>query len=196
MKYPEFFNTIEPIKMEDELAQFLGAIDDGIIEYSYFDIVKTAGHSCGTVAGAYLTALKGLKALYGGDAPKRGEIKIEIKKSPTDDNAGVVGCVLSNITGATTDYGFGGIPGGKFNRRELLFYNADIDADVRFTRLDSGKQVGVNYRPGKVVNPMAILKSAIGPDTTEENKKTFPDRFQNMVKTVFENADTVIEIIE
>jgi len=196
MKYPEFFNTIEPIKMEDELAQFLGAIDDGIIEYSYFDIVKTAGHSCGTVAGAYLTALKGLKALYGGDAPKRGEIKIEIKKSPTDDNAGVVGCVLSNITGATTDYGFGGIPGGKFNRRELLFYNADIDADVRFTRLDSGKQVGVNYRPGKVVNPMAILKSAIGPDATEENKKTFPDRFQNMVKTVFENADTVIEIIE
>jgi hypothetical protein len=71
-----------------------------------------------------------------------------------------------------------------------------MEADVRFTRLDSGKQIGVNYRPGKVVNPMAILKSAIGPDATEENKKTFPDRFQNMVKTVFENADTVIEIIE
>ena len=196
MKYPEFFNSIEPIKMEDELARFLGAIDDGIIEYSYFDIVKTAGHSCGTVAGAYLTALKGLKALYSEDIPQRGEIKIEIKKSPADDNAGVVGCVLSNITGATTDYGFGGIPGGKFNRRGLLFYNVDMEADVRFTRLDTGKQIGVNYRPGKVVNPMAILKSAIGPDATEENKKTFPDRFQNMVKTVFENADKVIEIVE
>jgi hypothetical protein len=196
MKYPDFFNSIEPIKMEDELARFLGAIDDGIIEYSYFDIVKTAGHSCGTVAGAYLTALKGLKALYSEDIPQRGEIKIEIKKSPVDDNAGVVGCVLSNITGATTDYGFGGIPGGKFNRRGLLFYNVDMEADVRFTRLDTGKQIGVNYRPGKVVNPMAILKSAIGPDATEKNKKTFPDRFQNMVKTVFENADKVIEIVE
>jgi hypothetical protein len=196
MNYPDFFNTFETIKMKDDLAKFLGAIDDGIIEYSYFDIVKTAGHSCGTVAGAYLTALKGLNALYGAGIPKRGEIKIEIKNAPTDDNAGVVGCVLSNITGATTDYGFGGIPGGKFYRRDLLFYNADINADVRFTRLDTGKQISVNYRPGKVVNPMAILKSAIVPDATEEDKKTFPHRFQNMVKTVFENADTVIEIIE
>ena len=196
MKYPDFFNKIETIKVQDELAKFLGAIDDGIIEFSYYDIVKTAGHSCGTVAGAYLTALKGLKALYNDQLPQRGEIKIEIKKSPTDGNAGVVGCVLSNITGATTNYGFGGIPGGKFNRRDLLFYNAEINSDVMFTRLDTEEQIGINYRPGKVVNPMQILMSAVGPDATEENKATFPKRFQEMVKTVFENADTVIEIIK
>jgi hypothetical protein len=110
-------------------------------------------------------------------------------------NAGVVGCVISNITGATTDYGFGGIPGGKYNRRDLLFYNADIDADVRFTRLDTGEYVGVNYRPGKIVNPGKILQSAIKPDATEEDKRTFPQRFQEMVKTVLENADKVIEIV-
>ncbi len=195
MKYPSFFDQFEKIITYDELAQFLGAAQDGIIDFSYPEIVKTAGHSCGTVAGAYLTALKGLKALYGDDLPRRGEIKVEIQKDPTVDNAGVTGCVLSNITGATTNYGFGGIPGGKFNRRNLLFYNAPIDTDVKFTRLDTGQSVGVNYRPQRIVNPMKILKSAISPDATEEDKKTFPLRFQNMVKTLFENADKVIDVI-
>ena len=194
MKYLSFFDEIEKITLYDDLSKFLGVNDDGIIELSYVDIVKTAGHSCGTVAGAYLVALKGLKALYGEETPSRGEIQVEIKKAATEDNAGVVGCVLSNITGATTDYGFGGIPGGKYNRRELLFYEADIEADVCFTRLDTQEKVCVNYRPKTVVNPMEILMSAIKPDAKEEDIKSFPVRFQAMVKTVFDNADKVIEV--
>jgi hypothetical protein len=195
MKYLSFFDDIEKIVLYDDLSKFLGVNDDGILDFSYADIVKSAGHSCGTVSGAYLIALKGLKALYGDTLPQRGEIKVEIKKSPAEENSGVVGCVLSNITGATTDYGFGGIPTGKYNRRELLFYNADIESDVRFTRLDTGKTVGVNYKPQKVVNPMAILMSAIKPDAKEEDIASFPVRFQEMVKTIFDNADTVIEIV-
>jgi hypothetical protein len=195
MKYLSFFDEIEKIVLYDDLSKFLGVNDDGILDFSYADIVKSAGHSCGTVAGAYLMALHGLKALYGDDMPQRGEIKVELKKSPTDDNSGVVGCVLSNITGATTNYGFGGIPTGKYNRRDLLFYEADIETDVCFTRLDTGKSIGVDYRPKRVVNPMAILKSAIGPDAKEEDIKSFPVRFQAMVKTVFENADKVIDIV-
>ncbi|NOY22325.1 MAG: hypothetical protein GXO70_02280 [Acidobacteria bacterium] len=196
MKYQKFFDEIESVVLKDELAKFLGVNEDGIIEITYLDIVKVAGHSCATVGGAYLMALKGLKALYADEIPQRGEIKVEIKKLPTEGNAGVVGCVLSNITGATTDYGFGGFPGGKFNRRDLLFYNAPIETDVRFTRLDTGKQVGINYHPGKAVNPGPILMSAIGPDATAENKKAFPKRFQEMVNTLFEKRNTVIEVIE
>ena len=195
MEYQAFFDEIEKIKLQDELAKFLGVNSDGIIEVSYIDIVKTAGHSCGTVAGAYLTAEMGLKALFAEEVPKRGEIKVELKRKPEDDNAGVVGCVLSNITGATTDYGFGGIPGGKFNRRNLLFYGADIASDVRFTRLDTGASVGVNYHPGKVVNPMQILMSAIGENATPEDKESFPERFQAMVKRIFDNKESVIEIV-
>jgi len=127
--------------------------------------------------------------------PKRGEIKVELKRATTEENAGVVGCVLSNITGATTDYGFGGIPGGKFCRRDLLFYEANIDTDIRFTCLDTGKSIGVNYHPHKVVNPMKILMSAIGENATPEDIESFPRRFQEMVKTLFENKETVIEII-
>ena len=194
MKYLSFFDEIESIKLYDDLSQFLGVNDDGVVEINYIDIVKTAGHSCATVAGAYLVALKGLQALYPEGLPKRGEIKVELKRSPTDDNAGVVASVLSNITGATIDFGFGGIPTGKYKRRNLLFFEADIDSDVCLTRLDTDKKVCVNYKPQTVVNPMAILKSAIKPDATPEDIKSFPVRFQAMVKTVFDNADKIIEI--
>jgi len=196
MKYLSFFDEIETIVLEDELTKFLGVNEDGIIEITYPDIVKTAGHSCATVAGAYLIALKGLAALYKEELPPRGKIKVEIKKGPREENSGVVGCVLSNITGATTDYGFGGIPTGEFNRRDTLSFHADIDSDVCFTDIESGRKVCVNYKPQVVVNPMAILKSAIAPDATKEDKESFGERFQAMVKTVFENADKVIEIVE
>jgi hypothetical protein len=195
MKYLSFFDDIEKIVLKDELASFLGVNDDGIIELGYPDIVKTAGHSCATVAGAYLIALYGLKALFKDEMPKRGEIKVELKKSPTEENSGVVGCVLSNITAATTDYGFGGIPTGKFNRRNLLFFEADIETDVKFTRTDTNESVGVNYRPKRVVDPMSILMSAIGENATKEDIKSFPKRFQEMVKKVFDHSYEVIDIV-
>ena len=193
MKYPDFFDEIEHIVLKDELCEFLGSTEKGIIEISYLEIVKMAGHSCAVVSGAYLMALKGLKALYGEEMPVRGEIKVELKGT-LDDNTGVISQVLSNITGATSDTGFLGLPNGKFNRRNLLFYGADVPAVVRFTRLDTGKSVDVNYMPGKAVNPQEILSSAIGKEATTESKKTFPVRWQEMVKTIFENADKVIEV--
>ena len=42
------------IAVYDALAAFLGACDDGLITYRYIDAVRLAGHSCPTVAGAYL----------------------------------------------------------------------------------------------------------------------------------------------
>ena len=193
MNYPDFFDKTEHITLKDDLGAFLGTTDDGIIDISYLEITKMAGHSCATVSGAYLMALKGLKALYGDDIPVRGEIKVELRETLADGNTGVVGCVLSNITGATSDFGFGGIQ-GKFNRRGLLFYGADIELNVRFTRLDTGKNIEVGYYPQKVIQPRDILMSAIGPEATEESKKAFPKRWQKMVKTIFDNADSVIEI--
>ena len=194
MKYPDFFDTIENIVVYDDLCEFLGVNENGMLEFSYADIVKSAGHSCATVAGAYLMAQKGLQALYKEETPHRGKIKVELQKSTRDENSGVVGAVISNITGATSDFGFGGIPTGKYNRRDLLFFEVEMNHDLSLTRLDTGEKVYVDYKPQKVVNPMAILKSAIKPDATQEDKESFPQRFQKMVQTVFENADEVIEI--
>ena len=192
MKYPKFFDGIEHIVLKDKLGAFLGTSEEGIIEISYLDIVKMAGHSCGTVSGAYLMALKGLKELYGQDFPQRGEIKVELSGT-LSDNTGVTALVLSNITGATSDMGFMGIQ-GEYNRRGLMFYGVDIQSDVRFTRLDTNKSIDVTYVPMKVVNPKQILQSVIGTNATEENKKTFPKRWQEMVKTIFDNEDKVIEL--
>lgn len=43
MNYPDFFDTIATIKLQDDLAAFLGTTD-GVIEFSYLDVAKTAGH--------------------------------------------------------------------------------------------------------------------------------------------------------
>ena len=194
MIYPAFFDEVEHIVLRDGLSEFLGSSEEGIIDIYYLDIVKMAGHSCALVSGYYLIALKGLQALYGTELPARGEIKVELRDSSDDGNAGVSAQVLSNITGATTDTGFGGIQ-GKYNRRGLLFYGTDIQSNVRLTRLDTNQSVEVSYMPGKVVNPGDIMQSALGPNATEESRKAFPKQWQEMVKTIFDNADKVIEVI-
>ena len=196
MNYPKFFDEVEHIVLQDELGDFLGTSENGIIDIAYLDIVKVSGHSCATVGGAYMMALKGLKALYGKEYPQRGKIKVELKGTLDDgSNTGVVAMVFSNITGATDNTGFLGVQ-GRFNRRGLLFYGANIDADVRFTRLDTGKSVDVSYSPGKVKNPKEVLMTAIGPNATEESKRTFPKRWQEMVNTLFDNIDKIVDVKE
>ena len=193
MEYPKFYDEIEHIVLQDDLSRFLGATEEGIIEISFLEIVKMAGHSCPTVAGTYLMALKGLQGLYGSELPRRGRIKVELRESLSDGNTGVVAQVLSNITGATANNGFVGIDAG-FNRRGLLFFGVDIESNVRFTRIDTNRTVEISYLPGRVVNSGAIMQSAVGPDATEESRKSFPKRWQEMVETIFENTDKVIEL--
>ncbi|WP_220452559.1 hypothetical protein [Colwellia sp. RSH04] len=72
MKYPDFYHQIPTIQLQDDLAAFLGAFEQGIVEFSYLDSVKAAGHSCPTVLGAYLMTLQGAKALYQNELAKRG----------------------------------------------------------------------------------------------------------------------------
>ncbi|HZF69530.1 MAG TPA: hypothetical protein VEZ39_01595, partial [Sulfuricurvum sp.] len=69
MSTPLFFQSVSTITMYDPLSEVLGASNDGMITYGYSDIVKLAGHSCPTVAGAYLMLHKGLKALYEDQSP-------------------------------------------------------------------------------------------------------------------------------
>jgi len=193
MEYPKFYDEVEHIVLRDNLSKFLGASEEGVIDLSYLDVVKMAGHSCATVAGAYLMALKGLKGLYGTELPQRGKIKVELRESLSIGNTGVLAQVLSNITGATADTGFVGID-ASFNRRGLLFFGSDLESNARFTRLDTNRSVEVSYMPGRVVNSGEIMQSALGPDATEESKRSFPKRWQEMVKTIFDNSDTVIEL--
>ncbi len=58
MKYPKFFDNIEHIVLQDGLSATLGSTEEGIIDISYLEIVKMAGHSCAVVSGAYLMTLR------------------------------------------------------------------------------------------------------------------------------------------
>ena len=136
MQMPDFFEAAPRVALRDPLAAFLGAAHGGIFDYGYADVVKLAGHSCPTVASAFLLTRTALAALYPDGLPERGGLLVQLRGERLEGGNGVIANVVSLLTGATEDTGFKGI-GGRFDRRQRLFFGADIPGQVRFTRLDS-----------------------------------------------------------
>jgi hypothetical protein len=148
MHYPAFFDDIPAIRLYDPLAEFLGAVEGGVLEYGYLDAVKLAGHSCPTVASAYWMTHRALRVLYPDGLPERGNIRVEFGKQADEGVTGVIANVVGLLTGAAADGGFKGIAGA-FDRRDKLFFAADIVSEIRFIRLDTGKivETAVNMQP-------------------------------------------------
>lgn len=149
MNYPEFFDRAPTLTLYDPLADFLGAMEGGLIEYRYVDAVKLAGHSCPTVASAYLMTLKALQALYPGATPERGAIRAEFRQDSTSGVTGVIANVVGMLTGATRDTGFKGIA-GRFDRRNLLYFNSAVGGEIRFSRCDGVAAVEVAASMDKI----------------------------------------------
>ena len=198
MSYPQFFDTIETIKVKDQLSQVLGAFQAGEYEFSYLDVVKSAGHSCPTVAGAYIITLEALKVLYKDQRAIRGDIKVEFEESLEEGVAGVIGNVISQITGATDKSGFKGLQ-GQFARHSLMHFNADINSSARFTSVSSGKSVDVTYNPELVKpNPMMmkLMAKLTSGEATQEETKEFGVLWQERVERIFANIDVVVSLEE
>ena len=192
MQFPDFFEAAPRITVRDALARFLGAAADGIIEYRYADAVKLAGHSCPTVASAYLMTRAALAALYPDTLPERGGIRVELREDRLEGVAGVVANVASLITGATQDTGFKGI-GSRFDRRNLLFFGADMPGQLRFTRTDTGATVNVSARiervPADPRIPLLLPRCLAGAATPAE-ATLFQSLWQDRVRTLLvEHAD-------
>ena len=184
--FPKFFDEVPSITTFDPLALTLGTVSDGIIKFNYKQIVKAAGHSCPTVAGAYIMTLKALDALYPDSKPVRGEIKVEFKEDQEEGVAGVIGNVITNITAATQKSGFKGL-NGRFARHSLMFFNAPIQSSARFTRLDTQKSVDVLYNPN-VVPPSKALQElmllVMNQKANEAQVKEFGVLWQERVKRI------------
>lgn len=194
MKYPDFFDTVETINIQDSLSKVLGAFEKGLISFSYLDVVKSAGHSCPTIAGAYLMAREGLKALYGEALPQRGEIKVLFKEDIQSGTTGVVANVFSLITGATSDWGFKGL-NGAYDRRFLMFFNADIPLHVRLQRIDTGITVDIAYNPSSILpdpQMQALMQKVLADVANTEEKELFGLLWQTRVRKILENFDKVI----
>jgi formylmethanofuran dehydrogenase subunit E len=184
MHYPEFFDTAPVITMRDPLAEFLGAMQGGVIEYRYADVVALAGHSCPTVASTFLMLRAGLSALYSGETAERGGISVEFRGQADEGVVGVMANVASFITGATQATGFKGL-GGRFDRRGLLGFDADIEKEIRLTRKDSGQAVEMSARLDTVpMDPRVrqLLPRCLSDGTDKEALREFQTLWQDRVR--------------
>jgi len=198
MSYPDFFNQVEVIKVKDPLSDVLGAFSNGEYEFNYIDAVKSAGHSCPTVAGAYLITAEALKALYPDEVAVRGNIKVEFKDSLEDGVAGVISNVVSQITGATDKSGFKGLA-GKFARHSLMDFDASIDSSARFTRVDTNKSVDVIYNPTSVMpspSMQPLMQKMMSGMAKPIEITEFGELWQDRVKRIFENTKSVVKVVE
>jgi hypothetical protein len=192
MAHPEFFDTARKIVMRDPLADILGAAEDGLMEYSYADAVKLAGHSCPTVAGAYIMTLKGLARLYGDQLPERGGVEVELHAPQDSGVTGVIANVAGLITGAAGDGGFKGL-GGRYGRRNLLAFEVmDVDGDVRFRRLDTGASVTLTYHPEIVPSDPAVMQlvpALFNGSADAQGRRGFARGWQDRVRRLLEQMD-------
>ena len=186
MRYPDFYDEAPRITLYDPLAKFLGAAEGGILEYRYIDAVKAAGHSCPTVASAWLMTLRALEALYPKDIPERGAIRADFRHDATSGVTGVIANIVTLATGATHDTGFKGLA-GRFDRRNLLFFNAEVRDEIRFSRRDSGAAVEVTAHLERVPGDPRmgeLMAACITGRATDEVQREFGRLWQARVRAI------------
>ncbi|EGC54110.1 hypothetical protein NMBM6190_1903 [Neisseria meningitidis M6190] len=193
--FPSFFNQAPTITVQDALAEFLGAAENGILTYRYADAVRLCGHSCPTVAGAYLMVIKGLKALYGEELPERGGIEAFMQGTRDEGTVGVTASVVQLLTGAAPETGFGGIGmQGRFARRHLLSFGVgEINGTLTLRRKDNGKTVAVSLNAA--LQPFApemreLMPKAVGGSASADELKQFGELWQERVRAfLIDQAD-------
>lgn len=191
MKSPAFFDAAPRIALHDGLAETLGAAADGVIEYTYADAVKLAGHSCPTVAGAYLMTRAALARLHPDSLPERGELLVELRQPLEEGVAGVIGNVAGLVTGAANEGGFKGL-GSRFDRRGLLRFGVPMAGILRITRLDTKRSVTADYHPDIVPRPAALkalMPAALAPGAPAAARGEFAAQWQGWVGAILALAD-------
>jgi hypothetical protein len=191
MKYPAFFDQVPSIQLQDPLSNFLGAFEEGKMEIRYIECVKLAGHSCPTVAGAYLMALKGLEALYANELPQRGSIHVSMRDGEAEGVTGVICNVVSFIAGANGIGGFKGL-NGNFSRNNLVSYNVPMNGEVKLTRLDTDESVTLSYNPSMIgADPMMqpLMGKCMQGIASDEEKKEFGRLWQARVEKILLSTD-------
>jgi len=194
MTFPSFFAQAPHLKVRDPLAAFLGASEDGILDYSYEDAVRLAGHSCPAVAGAYLMVINSLSYLYEDELPERGGVEVLMRDERDQGTTGVLASVVTLLTGATAETGFQGIgPAHRFARRDLLRFGADIDGVMALRRRDTGQGVVVDIDTGAVPHAQemaSVMPRAVSGQADEAGLSSFAALWQDRVRRMLiDHAD-------
>lgn len=186
MAFPAFFEAVPGIDVHDPLAYFLGASDDGILHYGYADAVRLAGHSCPTVASAYWMTRLELRALYREKMPERGGIRVDFSADLSHGVTGVIVSVVSMLTGAAGIGGFKGLA-GKFGRKNLLAFGADIPLELRYTRLDGEGCVDVAVNLAAVPSDpetSILMQRCLAGVANDEDLLRFQTLWQDRVRRI------------
>lgn len=186
--FPAFFAHAPRLTVRDPLADFLGAAPGGVMEYQYQDAVRLAGHSCPTVAGAWLMVLRGLRALYGSALPVRGEIEAALRDARDQGVTGVVASVVQLLTGAAAETGFQGVgPAHRFARQGLLSFGQELQGELALRRRDTGSAVQVRFDASAVPWPpemRALLPRAIAGQASAAERERFGQLWQERVRAI------------
>mgnify|MGYP000889811120 CR=1 FL=1 len=185
MSFPNFFRAAPVITLRDPLMAFLGT-GDGVVRYGYADAVKLCGHSCPTVAGAFLMVRAGLAALYGDALPERGGIGAAFPDPADAGVTGVMAAVVGLVTGARGEDGFKGLA-GRFTRAGLLEFSTDTGGTMDLRRLDDGRRAAVRYDPSVVPAAPAmrrLLDRVLAGIASQDEHQAFGALWQERVRRI------------
>ena len=192
--FRDFFAEVKPLQMRDPFAQTLGAFkkEDAVMEYSFLDVVKMAGHACPTTVGAYLCCRQALKTLYKDETPIRGDIAITVYGDPDEGVYGVIGQVFTLLTGAAPESGFRGI-GHKFKAR-ICSYS---------TRMGTGQTVLVKFFPHRIPFPTEknkrmgeLMQKVLSETATQDEIRQFQDLWMEKVKKMLVKQTDITQWIK
>ena len=189
----------DPIRIRDPVAEALAVLDPGDpFVITYADVVKIAGHSCPTAAGAFRLTRDALAELYPDDLPVRGDVEVLVPGSKADASYGVTSRIVSYVTGAAEEDGFAGLAGGHGGRQGLLSFDAFAverpEPTLRFRRTDTGETVEVVYHTDRIPEGGPALQSLpklIDGTAGAEERAAFRDAWHARIRAVLADEDIV-----
>jgi formylmethanofuran dehydrogenase subunit E len=180
-----------PVRIRDPVAEALAVVEPGEpFVFGYEDVIKQAGHSCPTAAGSFRVVQIGLDKLYPDELPVRGEIAVRVAGEKDDAAYGVMSRIVSYLTGAAEEDGFGGLTGGYGGRKNLMEFDAVDERDgptFVFERNDTGKSIEVVYRVADVPEAgsgASHLEKLVDGTATDEEREKFRRDWHERVQVV------------
>lgn len=181
---------VDPIRIRDPVAEALAVLEpEQPFVITYEDVVKAAGHSCPTAAGGFRIAQLGLAALYPDSAPVRSDIEVHAGGPKEDPSYGVLARLISYVTGAAEEDGFGGLAGGYGDRRNSLYFGDSDGPEPTFVfvRTDTDEAVRVTYHVSEVPDAgeaVEYLPKLVQGTATTEERDAFREAWHDRVRTV------------
>lgn len=145
------FPEIPSIVLHDPLGELLGA-DDGRFRYVFDDVVKLSGHACPTAVGAFLLVVRAIPLLYGDEMPQRGDMVVTVHGGMEEGVNGPISQILTQLTGAAGENGFGGLAGQHIRKGLLRFIPRPSGQPLCFTfqSISRNRSVTLSYSPESI----------------------------------------------